>query len=64
MGFRLKLFIGGPWLKAVSTQKNSLKSDFEKLLALDFVHVVAAHGDLLRNTAKIELRKVVEQTFK
>ena len=64
MGFRLKLFIGGPWLKAVSTQKNSLKSDFEKLLALDFVHVVAAHGNLLRNTAKIELREVVEQTFK
>ena len=64
MGFRLDLFIGGPWLKKVSTQKESLKSDFEQLLNLDFVHVVAAHGNLLKNTAKDELKRVVISTFK
>lgn len=64
MGFRLGLFIGGPWLKKVSTQKNSLKVDFEQLLKLDFIHLIAAHGNVLKNTAKTELNKVVSSTFK
>lgn len=64
MGFRLGLFIGGPWLKKVSTQKNSLKVDFEQLLKLDFIHLIAAHGSVLKNTAKTELNKVVSSTFK
>lgn len=64
MGFRLGLFIGGPWIKKVSTQKNSLKVDFEQLLKLDFIHLIAAHGNVLKNTAKTELNKVVSSTFK
>lgn len=64
MGFRLKLFIGGPWLKKVSAQKSSLKTDFENLLKLDFKHVVAAHGNMLKNCAKEELERVVVHTFK
>lgn len=64
MGFRLGLFIGGPWLKKVSMQKNSLKVDFEQLLKLDFIHLIAAHGNVLKNTAKTELNKVVSSTFK
>ena len=64
MGFRLGLFIGGPWIKKVSTQKNSLKVDFEQLLKLDFIHLIAAHGSVLKNTAKTELNKVVSSTFK
>ncbi len=64
MRFRLGLFIGGPWLKKVSTQKNSLKVDFEQLLKLDFIHLIAAHGNVLKNTAKTELNKVVSSTFK
>ena len=64
MGFRLKLFIGGPWLKKVSAENNSLKPDFEKLLQLDFVHLVAAHGNVLKNTAKVELSNVIQEIFK
>ncbi len=64
MGFRLGLFIGGPWLKKVSIQKNSLKVDFEQLLKLNFIHLIAAHGNVLKNTAKTELNKVVSSTFK
>lgn len=63
MGFRLGLFIGGPWLKRVSKNQNSLKSDFEHLMSLDFDSVIGAHGNILRNSAKFELKKVLEQTF-
>lgn len=64
MGFRLDLFIGGPWLKKVSTQKESLKYDFENLLDLDFTSLVAAHGNVLKYSAKIKLEKVIFETFK
>lgn len=64
MGFRLKLFIGVAWVKKVSKQKNSLKNDFSKLLELDFNSLVAAHGNVLKDTAKNELVKKVNQYFK
>lgn len=64
MGFRLKLFIGGPWLKKVSKQKNSLRHDFNKLLGLNFTSLIAAHGNILRDDAKKELEKVIKNTFK
>ncbi len=64
MGFRLTLFIGGPWLKRVSADKNSLQADFQRLLQLDFNSIVAAHGNVLKDTAKTELEKVVAKTFK
>ena len=64
MGFRLKLFIGGPWLKKVSEHKNSLKPDFEKLLELDFKHLIASHGNVLKESAKTELKQAIQHTFK
>lgn len=63
MGFRLTLFIGGPWLKKVTPKHGSLKSDFERLLKLDFEHLIAAHGTLLKNTAKQQLTEVVNKKF-
>lgn len=64
IGFRLGLFIGGPWLKKVSAQKGSLKHDFYQLLDLDFTNLVAAHGNILRDTAKPKLTNIVDQIFK
>ena len=64
MGFRLGLFIGGPWLKKVSRQKDSLEHDFNQLLSLNFISLVAAHGNILRDGAKEELERVVINTFK
>ena len=64
IGFRLGLFIGGPWLKKVSKQKGSLEHDFKKLLSLNFTSLVAAHGNILRDNAKQELERVVINTFK
>lgn len=63
MGFKLGLFIGAPWLKRVSPQHQSLKSDFDQLLQLDFKHLVAAHGTLLKHKAKTQLQRAVQNTF-
>ena len=63
MGFELTLLIGGPWLKRVTPQGGSLAPDFERLLALDFEHVVGAHGQLLREAAKPILKAAISKPF-
>ena len=63
MGFKLTLLIGGPWLKRVTPQGGSLRPDFERLLALDFKHVVGAHGRLLRDAAKPMLESAIAKSF-
>jgi hypothetical protein len=63
MGFRLSLLIGGPWLKRVTPKDASLLPDFERLLTLDFEHIVAAHGQLLRDKAKPMLKATIAKTF-
>ncbi len=63
MGFELTLLIGGPWLKRVTPQGGSLVPDFERLLALDFEHVVGAHGQLLREAAKPMLKVAISKSF-
>ncbi|MFW2055387.1 hypothetical protein F4U02_09015 [Acinetobacter haemolyticus] len=62
MGFRLKLFIGGPWLKRVTPKGGSLKSDFDRLLQLDFQHLISAHGALLKDSAKDKLRFLINNS--
>lgn len=63
MGFKLTLLIGGPWLKRVTPKGESLRSDFERLLTLDFDSLVAAHGSLLRSEAKQHLQAAMRKAF-
>lgn len=63
MGFRLTLLIGGPWLKRVTPPGGSLQAEFERLLTLDFKHLLAAHGGLLRDQAKPMLRTAMQNMF-
>ncbi|MDH0031226.1 MULTISPECIES: hypothetical protein [unclassified Acinetobacter] len=62
MGFRLGLFIGGPWLKRVTPKQGSLKSDFDRLLQLDFQHLISAHGVLLQDSAKDKLTSLINNS--
>ena len=62
MGFRLELFIGGPWIKRVTPKGESLKSDFDRLLQLDFHHLISAHGVLLKDSAKEKLRLLISNS--
>jgi len=63
MGFKLTLLIGGPWLKRVTPKGGSLVADFERLLRLDFNHVVGAHGQLLHDTAKPMLAAAIAKAL-
>ena len=63
MGFKLTLLIGGPWLKRVTPEGGSLAADFERLLRLDFEHVVGAHGQLLHDAAKPMLEAAIAKTL-
>lgn len=64
LGFKIGVNIGPPWLKGVTPKGGSLKSDFEKLLALDFDAIVAAHGLLLESGAKEALTAEVRRIYK
>lgn len=63
LGFKVGMNIGPPWLKRVTPKGKSLKADFEKLLALEFDSIVAAHGLPMRNGAKNSLRQEVGRVF-
>jgi hypothetical protein len=63
IGFRKTLLIGPPWLKRVTPAGGSLRPDFERLLQLDFDHLIAAHGQLLRGGAKARVEACVQATF-
>ncbi len=63
MGFTLGLQIGGPWLKRVTPKTGSLRADFDRILSLDFDHLLAAHGSLCQHEAKRLLATVVDRAF-
>jgi len=63
MGFKKELLIGKPWIKRVTPKGETMRGDFERLLDLDFDHIIAAHGTLLRDNAKPALQQVVANTF-
>lgn len=64
LGFKIGINIGPPWLKRVTPRGGSMKSDFLKLLSLDFNKLVAAHGRPLTSGAKDALRSEVSRVFK
>ena len=59
MGFlRNRATLGPIWLKKMTGgQPLALRPDFERLLSLDFAHLVSGHGDVLRDTARADLRR-------
>jgi|TARA_B110000211_G_scaffold183367_2_gene207822 hypothetical protein len=63
LGFKIGLNIGPPWLKRVTPKGTTLKDDFNNILALDFDSIVAAHGLLLKGTAKEALTEKVSKIF-
>ncbi len=59
LGFlRNRATIGPIWMKEMTGgQPQALRPDFERLLAQDFAHLVSAHGNVLRDTARADLRR-------
>lgn len=63
LGFKKGLNIGGPWLKRVTSKNETLKMDFDALLALDFEVIIAAHGSITGNGAKVLLKTEMSNVF-
>lgn len=63
IGFKYGINIGPPWLKRVTPEEGTLKPDFDRLLALDFDAIVAAHGLPMTSGAKEALNAEVRRVF-
>ena len=61
--FKAGLNIGPSWLKRVTPKGGTLKPDFDRLLALDFDSIVAAHGLHMKSGAKEALSAEVRRVF-
>ena len=61
MGFFKPCVIGPIWLKAVTPPGGSVRADFERVLALDFDHLISAHGTPKLGNAKQALAQNVER---
>ncbi len=59
MGFFKPCVIGPLWLKDVTPPGGSIKSDFERVLELDFDNLISGHGTPKLGGAKDALRKQV-----
>jgi hypothetical protein len=64
MGFMVPAKIGPIWLKHMtSARPAAMKPDFDRLLTRDFVHLIAGHGELLRDDARGALARSSARTF-
>lgn len=61
MGFFTPCVIGPIWLKAVTPPGGSVRADFERVLALDFDHLISAHGTPKLGGAREALAQNVER---
>lgn len=64
MGFSLRLLVGPPWKKHQTKPNGSLLPDFERLLEIDYEHLIGAHGQPCIGGAKEKVRAAVEAAFK
>lgn len=63
MGFPLKMLIGPLWLKAQTPEGASIRPDFERVLELDFKHLIPGHGSARRDDAKQAVREAITVAF-
>ena len=65
MGFRGRACIGPGWRKASEPKDDGgFKPAFDRLVELDFRHVIGGHGAPIKDTARDDLRAAVQRTYK
>ena len=62
-GFPNETLIGPIWTQMLATDKHLLRSEFERLLELDFDQLLSAHGTFLPTGAKAALRNAIATRF-
>jgi hypothetical protein len=63
IGFPRTTVVGPIWLKMMTPEGGSLKSEFERLLTLDFDRLLSAHGSLITSGAKESVARAVRKAF-
>jgi len=63
IGFTNKTIIGPIWVKRFATDHAGLKSEFERLLKLDFDQLLSAHGTFVERGAHAEVEAAFEVMF-
>lgn len=63
IGFPRTTVVGPIWLKLMTPEGGSLKSEFERLLTLDFDRLLSAHGSLLESGARDSVARAVRKAF-
>jgi hypothetical protein len=63
IGFPKTSVVGPIWLKIMTPEGGSLKTEFERLLTLDFDRLLSAHGSLLTSGAKDSVAAAVRRAF-
>lgn len=63
IGFSKTTQIGPIWLKLATPEGASLRSEFDRLLELDFDSLLGAHGTLLKTGAKKAVGKAIKKAF-
>ena len=63
IGFKRTTLIGPLWLKAMTPDGGSLRPDFERLLELQFDHLIAAHGGPRRDDAHTAVAAAFARAF-
>ena len=63
IGFPKTTLVGPIWLKLMTPEGGSLKSEFERLLTLDFDGLLSGHGSVLTSGAKDSVAAAVRKAF-
>lgn len=63
MGFSQTTLVGPPWKKRMTPKGGSIQPDFQRLLELDFKHLIAAHGRPCRDSAHDQVQTAVANAF-
>ena len=63
IGFPRKTLIGPMWMKLLATDRDGMKSEFERLMQLDFDQLLSAHGTFLSEDAHGEVKRAFDKMF-
>jgi hypothetical protein len=63
IGFPQRMIVGPFWMKLMTPEGGSLKSEFDEILKLEFDALLSAHGTFLATGAHASVRRAVEEAY-
>ena len=63
LGFPNKTIIGPIWLKRMAKDRDGVRREFDRLLALEFDQLLSAHGTFVSKNAHTELEQAFKAAF-